>query len=539
MSLRHTTRQLSPILGLLLTGFFLRTHLLTGFPAYIDEYRHIARAQIVFTTGQKPIEFSHGKLLLYYWLGLFQPQGTSALFVSRFALALTLLIAGAAVASIARQLFGQRAVIPALAVFTFAPYGLFYQRMALADSFAGALAALAIWLTLRLLRHPIRSTGVALGLMLALATLAKLTAAPIIALPLVAVALLGGTSAGRRDPAAAWARYRTALIAAGLAFAALWALVGATALADLLAGGRPLLLDQQLLTLDATTAAESLLDKLGQWVETLVLLLSTPGAILLPGLVLAGLWERTRPIAFVMAWMALLWGPCIVLADLFEGRYLMIGMSALAVLAGGGFAAFTTSLERLRFGELLARALTAATLIAWIGIFALPRAWTLVVHPAEADVTAHDTYLYFSSPSNAWGIAEVFDYLSAQRQHTQDSVPVTALLVAENGVEEFCGLAALYVSDGMRWSCMSQVDFPDTAIPVRVSEWPTVMAALNSAPYIYVLTNALPDDQQPLDTQTDWELVLAPERPYGGPRMLLWRVSSVAPDVVADISADR
>jgi 4-amino-4-deoxy-L-arabinose transferase-like glycosyltransferase len=531
----HTPRHLALILCLLFVGFFLHIHLLTGFPAYIDEYRHIARAQTVFTSAQNPVEFSHGKLLLYYWLGLFQPEGTNALFVSRAAVALSLVAGSTAVAGIARILFGSRAAVPALVVFTFAPYALFYQRLALADSFAGVLVALAVWLILRATRHPTRGAGIALGTVLALATLAKLTAAPALVLPLIAI-ILSDSTARNLDYRLLWKRYHACLIAAGAAFVALWAIVGVATLADVLADGTPLLLDKYLLSVDATIAPDSLSDKLKQLGEALALLLSAPALVLLSLLLAFGFWKSLRAMLFALAWLAMLWGPSIVLGDFFESRYLMIGMPALAVVVGGACAAFEVGLGSVRYH--FPTRVAAAGLALWAAVFALPRAWTIITQPQAADITEHDAYLYFASPASAWGISEALDYLSQDDTHDPASIPVTALLAAENGVTEYCGLAELYVPNSVRWSCMSQIDFEAETIPASVSQWPQVTTALKNAPYTYVLTNVLPEDAPPLDARTHWELVLAPERPYGGPKMLLWRVSSVASNVVGDLPGE-
>jgi len=87
----------------------------------MDEYRHISRAQLVYMPGYNPIEFAHGKLLLYYWLGLFAPQRNTGSVMGRLSIAIASLITAATSAAIARRFFGRQAAIFALAFYALAP----------------------------------------------------------------------------------------------------------------------------------------------------------------------------------------------------------------------------------------------------------------------------------------------------------------------------------------------------------------------------------------------------------------------------------
>ena len=57
-------------------------------PVFVDEYNHIRRAQVAYDFDYNPMQTSHGKLLFYYWIGLFDPEGPGTLAVSRWANAL-------------------------------------------------------------------------------------------------------------------------------------------------------------------------------------------------------------------------------------------------------------------------------------------------------------------------------------------------------------------------------------------------------------------------------------------------------------------
>ncbi|NLF74516.1 MAG: hypothetical protein GX573_02365 [Chloroflexi bacterium] len=74
------------------------------------------------------MEFSHGKLLLYYWLGLFSPSGQGAILFSRLAVAVFTLLTGAGIAAIAARLFGRKAALPAIILYALVPHTVFYER---------------------------------------------------------------------------------------------------------------------------------------------------------------------------------------------------------------------------------------------------------------------------------------------------------------------------------------------------------------------------------------------------------------------------
>jgi len=112
---------LAILVALLAFRFALRVHHPISLPFFMDEYRHISRAQLVYMPGYNPIEFAHGKLLLYYWLGLFAPQRNTGSVMGRLSIAIASLITAATSAAIARRFFGRQAAIFALAFYALAP----------------------------------------------------------------------------------------------------------------------------------------------------------------------------------------------------------------------------------------------------------------------------------------------------------------------------------------------------------------------------------------------------------------------------------
>ena len=130
---------------LLFGGFVLRAHQPGALAGFVDEVSHIERSEIIFTAERNPTEYSHGKLLYYYWLGLFGTARTNALEMMQLTNAILSLLTIAAVAATARALLGPRAMLAAALVYALAPFAVFFERMALADPLATALASLAAW----------------------------------------------------------------------------------------------------------------------------------------------------------------------------------------------------------------------------------------------------------------------------------------------------------------------------------------------------------------------------------------------------------
>jgi hypothetical protein len=144
------------------------------------------RAATAWDLDVNPGRFSDGKFLLFYYLGLFEADPTTALFVSRTAIALFSLISGSVVYLLARWLHCHISGLLALAIYVALPFTFFHERMALADPFAAGFGCLVAWRSLVFARHPRWRDGVILGGLLALSTMAKLTSGSLPILPVLA-----------------------------------------------------------------------------------------------------------------------------------------------------------------------------------------------------------------------------------------------------------------------------------------------------------------------------------------------------------------
>lgn len=512
---------------LLFGGFALRAHQPGALAGFVDEVSHIERSEIVFTTERNPTDYSHGKLLYYYWLGLFGTDRTSALEMMRLATALLSLLTMAAVAASAQALFGARAGLAAALVYALTPFAVFFERMALADPMATALAALAAWHSVLLARAPSQRRGLVTGLLATGAVFAKLTAAPVLALPVLAAILFGDVPAPDRRRAslsiyarALWRRYWPAWRSIALVFAAGWALFGAAALVSLLQGGRPLLLDTYLT--DPSARPDDLIDKLGGLVDRVDLLLSPGlalGALLLGGLALI---HRTRPALYTLAWLALLWGPSVLLATGLQSRYLLAGIPAIAVLIGGGIMTLLRlrALRRRPHIAALARGATAVALAAWAIGFALPFDWRASTDPAALTLPRRDSYDYFWGSFNGWGTREALRYVAERGDRVGDRVPAI-------GVMQLCSLATLYATPEIDWRCHDYYRLGED-VTFNPARWGFLRDALDDAPWVYLVTEfpeAVPLDNPPALDGLRWERVFGFVKPHGERVIAVWRVT--------------
>ena len=155
-----------PVIILLLVLFFIRTHHIDVQNPYVDEGFHIKRAGLVWNFDVNPGRFAHGKVLLYFWLGLFETGPETALPASRLGMGIyrdhrpAIYLLGRLLYRHAAGLLRWRSGRAALALFTSGWAWLIRWRLA---------AALIAWRSLAFARRrPWR--GAELGVLLALAT---------------------------------------------------------------------------------------------------------------------------------------------------------------------------------------------------------------------------------------------------------------------------------------------------------------------------------------------------------------------------------
>lgn len=525
--------QFALLVALLLAGFFLRVHNPAIQAAFIDESRHIERGQIAYSLSTNPVEIFRGKLLLYYWLGFFQPTGPGALVVSRLAVAIAALLSHAATVAMARTCFGRRAMLPAALFMVALPYDVFYSRLALADPLATALATLTVWQAVLLARHPTRRRGVIVGELLGATTLAKLTTAALLAIPVMAIALLGTVplegwtrAAIDRWNAGTARRYGPALKAISAVYLAMWGVIGLLSLYSWRFGSGPLIVDFYLIGLRDQTGNKWRI-KLDTFWDILTHLVSAPMVALLIALVLVLLWKRRAATVYVLGWLALVWGPSMVFGIQPEARYMMLGGPPLAILFGGGMILAGDWLAD-RWPAVPRRAVTAALVLvvvgAWGAGFALPFAHAAMTDPEAVELPELDAYIFFTGPTNTWGFPEALD-VAGQMSSGGDPVPVVGAFETVAHMHGYCEMFALYVPEALDWACVYRENADGAAIPESPAAWPELANHLARHPAATVIANALDPDSPPADPARTWTPLHTIERMPGNV-LTVWRVTA-------------
>src|SRR5579859_1289179 len=110
-------RTLALLIILFIVHLLLRLQNVTAQGAYVDEGVHSMFGATAWALNINPGRFSDGKFLLFYYLGLFEAQSTTALFVSRTAIALFSLITVAVIYQLGRALHSTAAGIVAVAIY--------------------------------------------------------------------------------------------------------------------------------------------------------------------------------------------------------------------------------------------------------------------------------------------------------------------------------------------------------------------------------------------------------------------------------------
>jgi len=541
---RPSLLYLTSIVCVLLVHLLLRAHHIAALPTYIDEYRHVSRSQLVYNFAHNPIEFSHGKLLLYYWLGLFSPSGQGAILFSRLAVAVFTLLTGAGIAAIAARLFGREAVLPAIILYALVPHTVFFERLAFADPVAGALGTLSVWQTLILVDRPTRKRALLVGVLISATILTKLTAALLAGSPLIAVMLLGGSapeertvSAIRRWMAALWRRYGWALslIAGVYALSAL--AIFALVIASLSRGGEPVLFTTHLI--GTITGSVDAIGRIIIYFTIVYWLVSIPLAALGGWLAIVLFRAQRAKVLFVLGWLALLWFPAMVLTRHPVARYLTIGYPALAVLFGGGLA-HTTRLYRARWTlarssagpgasrRLIGDGLVAGVLIVWSLVFAIQFASRTVTAPEKLRLPNEDDYGMFRGPTNGWVVQDALAFLDEHGQALGGWVPVRAVLRTTSAAADFCDLVAFYVTARLDARCTAIVTDEDNDATLAAQEegiWREVILADLACPFAYVITDVARPQTIPDAPPFAAARVFEGQRPHGGAAISVWRVA--------------
>ncbi len=429
--------------ALLLAFWITRLLAVDAFPPFIDEMLHIhvserAAQQSVF------VQADLGRLLTIWWHMIFRSYAAAPIWIARAATVLAVLPGVAAAIGLGRLAAGGWGALLAGLLYLFSAYHQFYERLALADPLSGAALSLALYFAYRLARRANLRDAAAVGVMLYIAFLAKVTALPYLGIPLAAALTL--RPAGRT-----W-RKQGRWLAVALIIPIVLISVTVVGLRlreyDLLTNS----LGYALSNRGPVEAGEvfSLSRIAGNIARTFDVLAGYTGVaatilLLIAVIVLAIRRHLYLPLC-LLAPLVLVW-----LSRPQTSRYLLVPMTIL-LLCGAAMLANAVR-RRGRVAQFAALGLV----LVWGAAQWLPFAWTAARAPLDIPLPPGDYEEYVLSDAAGFGLAEARDYLRSLaprevlgllsncqglRYLSWQDFPVTCQRISPNG-EDISALAAL------------------------------------------------------------------------------------------------
>jgi 4-amino-4-deoxy-L-arabinose transferase-like glycosyltransferase len=387
---------------LLLVVVALRWHNLLALPAYIDEGYHTYHASRIWRLPEHPARFADGKLMLYFWLGMFtdaNPQHN--LFAVRASMSLIAVVTASVLALWTRQIANRATSLLAIGLYAVLPYTLFYERMAMSDPLASCLAVLFAWRCWVLAKRPTVRQGIIVGALFALVTLTKLSLATLGALIPLAIILWGNW---RR-----WTRYVVLFAVTIVVTLIAWSPMAI-----------PIVLSQNsqnpMTFVDPIVFAENP-DRLGYFQEVLPeiinLLPMVWVMVAMMGLVALATRQRWRMGIFLAVWVLLVFIPPILSASIAASRYFM-PVSAPIILLGAYGVFMLSRLPKVG-------AIIAVAIIGILGVTILPISVGIIQDPLAVELSFRNR-LEFQS----FSISQDSASLRVVNDLAQDDLPVFA-----------------------------------------------------------------------------------------------------------------
>jgi len=430
------------VMLLLLTYWLSRGWALESLPLHNDEGLHLTRAVQVWDLH--PFwQINDGKIVNHWLIALFYPQN-APVFAGRIATVLVGALGLAASYALAGRLAGPTAAWLAGILWLGCPYLFFYERMALSDAEAGALALVTLWAGVRLAQRGRARDAALTGIALATAALFKFTAAPFAVVVALVVALTGRvprqkrlinlviiaavvlvcfavpllylyTRNGNFDVALGWIGQPGDRSAATENAMRLW-----TQLTDF---GPPIWSALTLIGLAAFLAVRPApatgLARLGRWSNVVLLL-----AGLLPVAAITLLGTEALP------------------------RHYVVGLPTALTLAGAGLG---TTLERGTSRQ--GRRAAVGTLMVILAASMLPFAWTAYRDPGELPLPAQVRGQYITDHSAGFGLREAV--LNFPQTITQSDALIVASMFPDS-----CRRANFYAARSYTMLCTDAPGLP-------------------------------------------------------------------------------
>ncbi len=416
------------IVLLLLIALFVRIHHITALPPFNDESLHIRRAEIVWSLEDLNISLKPGKLLTYYWMGLFGADRLHGIFVGRTVVGLFSLLGLAGTYAVGRRLFGTWGGILALYIAVFSPFMIFFDRLAFSDPLASSLGILTVWGALLMVYHPEEwEWGILTGILGGLAVLAKVISAPYLAAPVLAVLLFSGEK---------WQtsirKYRTTLLICYLTFGGVIApFFGYVVYKELdyqispegnPEAERAVIVEPVLI--NTRSPLETVVDNVQDLAEVNWVLHNGLFLILVAIALIFALRSRPRTFLFLAVCILLVWSILIFLAGRFSTRYVQLGILPLLILMAG---ALVMATRRLKFAQHWI--VSWGVVSVWIIFFAQPFITAAWSDPREMTLPPSDRYEYFQNFTAGYGLVDAAALTETlEPSETSGRVPVIGLV---------------------------------------------------------------------------------------------------------------
>jgi hypothetical protein len=365
---------------LLLIHFFMRTHNILSLEPYVDEGAHLTRAAEIWDFSTHPAQFANGKLLLYFWLGLFDGPPSTNLAAGRLSISLFSMLTAATLCLLGRWVWERRTGLLALAIYAVLPYAFFFERMALADPIAAGFAVLIAWRGLVFARRYTLREGLIVGLLLGLASMAKLTMALLPLLPVGAALLVHDWKTGITGYVR---RYAPGLITAALVVVVMWLPILIPAYFAQQAGNPFVLVDEFNIQRDDPFAPDGPVDYLRQ-VLPLLAEFTSPAYLIGAGLALLMAWFSRKKswAAYLSLWLLAIALPLVIAARVVTARYLMPVTAPMTLLLAAGLTYLWNRLPAVKV-------VLAGACALWLVTFAVPFANTA---PADLPLTSFNDF---------------------------------------------------------------------------------------------------------------------------------------------------
>lgn len=503
----------------------IRAHNVMALPVFVDESLHILRAQVVYDFTDAKASILPAKLLLYYYFGLFGLEDVGGAWLARQAIVLLAPLGAALSFMLARILFRRWSIgILTIGLYALTPFLLFFERMALADSFAMIFGLALAILSIRFARQPSQKGALWVGLLLGIAMLAKLLALPWAVLPAIAVYFFGNKNQVSIRQLF-WHQYRRHFIIIGLSAGLLLAPSAAYMVYQEMNPPENKIesVEQDLFVPEANSRLAQVSDNLETYIEASRLMFTDALLVILFTL---GIWQLSRipqEALYLIAFTLSVWILVIITAARPSTRYLVLGVPTILILVAAGInSLFQYIIQRREASIHISYAAFGITIVL-IGLWGanglgfITTAWD---DPTDLNLAERDIWEYYQNSAAGYGLREAaldLPNLAPIPDHPSgDLIPVAAFvgachtmrlyLPADSGVGLHCPL--------FRWS-------PEQA-DATLAEW---QGRVEADGVWYILADV---EQQPLNLFSlpfNWQEIAHYSRPFNGTPIKLFRVT--------------